>query len=66
MVCPHEQGEGQFFAILCGRLSWTAPYCIFCNDCMLFLICFSIYNQVAVRLEDILMVALCSFLLSFI
>jgi len=25
-VCPHGQGEGgQFFAILCGRLLWTAP-----------------------------------------
>jgi len=40
MVCPHgqggrglsqfghflERGEGQFFAILCGRLLRTAPY----------------------------------------
>jgi len=39
MVCPHGQGglsqcghfsdkgeEGQFLAILCGRLLWTAPY----------------------------------------
>jgi len=29
MVCPNEQGEvggGQFFAILYGRLLWTAPY----------------------------------------
>jgi len=35
MVCPHEQGrfsqcgqggKGQFFAILCGRLLWTASY----------------------------------------
>jgi len=35
MVCPHGQGGervepvrtsgGQFFAILCGRLLWTAP-----------------------------------------
>jgi len=25
-VYPHRQGgEGQFFAILCGRLLWTAP-----------------------------------------
>jgi len=25
MLCTHGQG-GQFFAILCGRLLWTAPY----------------------------------------
>jgi len=41
MVCPHRQGRmglsqcgqvggGQFFVILCGHLSWTAPnYSIF-------------------------------------
>jgi len=27
LVCPHGQGGsgGQFLAILCGRLLWTAP-----------------------------------------
>jgi len=27
-LCRQEGKEGQFLAILCGRLLWTAPYCI--------------------------------------
>jgi len=27
-VCPHGQGEGQFFAILYGRLLWAPLMCL--------------------------------------